>query len=438
MRDRLRALALREAPDHAGLAYDVWAPFEALGEGGPRERPREDLRDEWLGRLEKLELPRHYELAYQRWAHALLTDGSAVACGRLTSRLLVGHGNASPTEVGLTLHRTWGVPIVPGSALKGLLAHYVATVYGPDDARDDPERERFRGVRWEGKRIVEGPGDVYRAVFGAPAAGDDDDGEAGYVVFHDALVVPARTAGGAAVQMRPFARDVLTPHQASYARGGGRSERGDDVWPSDYDDPVPVAFLSVRPGVEFLFALSGDPDWTRWAMDLLCAALAQWGVGGKTVAGYGRFDFDCSAARVQAERERALAWAASAPARRAERRRALLLERLPQLSARERWTALVESRDDGELLEWVRRVFDAGSRTPLVAPHELLPELRGGVYDADAERRALCLAIRDAGLPALWKADRVRRGEKRLGREKLRERARLILDACPDEPEKSG
>ncbi len=434
MRARLRALAQRQQPDHAGLAYDVWAPFEALGADEAQDHAREKLRDEWLGRLERLELPGDYARAYEVWAHGLLSDGSAVAYGRLTSRLLVGHGNASPTEVGLTLHHTWGAPIIPGSALKGLLAHYVATLYGPDAQGADPEREAFRGVRWDGHRIAAGPGAVYRSLFGAPSSDDGGEAEAGYVIFHDALLVPPGVGGSAA---RPFARDVLTPHQATHARAGGRdAQTGADVWPSDYDDPTPVSFLSVRPGGEFLIALGGDPDWARFTLDLLCAALEQWGVGGKTVAGYGRMTFDGSAARVTAERATALRHAAEAPARRAARRQQALLQRLPQLSPRERWAVLVETHDDGAILEWVRRVFDATSRTPLVAPQELLPELKEGSYDADEERRALCLAIREAGLPPLWRADRVRRGEKRLGRDKLRERAKLIFEFCPDNPQK--
>jgi CRISPR-associated protein Cmr6 len=56
----------------------------------------------------------------------------------LLSRLLVGHGTQSPTEVGLTTHRTWGVPVVPGTALKGLLSHYVDAVYGPRDPKLHP------------------------------------------------------------------------------------------------------------------------------------------------------------------------------------------------------------------------------------------------------------------------------------------------------------
>src|SRR5690606_20321350 len=52
--------------------------------------------------------------------------------------------------------------------------------------------------------------------------------------------------------------------------------------------PTPIAFLTVRPGACFLFALSGPADCTELAAQLLREALEKWGVGGKTSAGYGR------------------------------------------------------------------------------------------------------------------------------------------------------
>jgi len=100
----------------------------------------------------------------------------------------------------------------------------------------------------------------------------------GLVTFHDALYVPRIGES----EDRPFAADVLTVHQRSYYDSSGKSA------PNDYDPPNPVAFLTVRPGARLLFALSGPADWTELAEKLLHDALEQWGVGGKTSAGYGR------------------------------------------------------------------------------------------------------------------------------------------------------
>jgi len=50
-----------------------------------------------------------------------------------------------------------------------------------------------------------------------------------------------------------------------------------------------VSFLTVKPGLKFLIALSGPKEWTDLALELLKKALILWGVGGKTSSGYGRF-----------------------------------------------------------------------------------------------------------------------------------------------------
>jgi CRISPR-associated protein Cmr6 len=285
MRQALQSVG---TPDHVALAYGAWAP---VGDDG---KVPDDRRTEWLSALATLAVAPDYSRFFQRWKTSFSAPGDRVFELALASRLLVGHGNSSATDVGLTVHHTWGVPVIPGSALKGLCAHYVDAVYGPSDPARKPweqegeesTRADYQGVTWRGRRIERGPGAVYRALFGAPDAQDDDvmrdrgfeaGASAGLVTFHDALYVPK---GGA--DDRPFAADVLTVHQKHYYDSSGGS------WPNDYDSPNPVAFLTVRPGARLFFALSGPADWTELAERLLRDALEKWGVGGKTSAGYGR------------------------------------------------------------------------------------------------------------------------------------------------------
>lgn len=290
MRDALRRVY--GAPAHAGLAYDVWAPFDADG------KVDESERDRWLERVVGTRAPRGYADAYARFRSSLLAEPGAQGVeGRVEGRLLIGHGNASPVDIGLTVHHTWGMPLIPGSALKGLLSHYLEAVFGPIDGEDDPDRRGFRAADWHGNRLVAAPGKWHRALFGAPDVPGEavdpaiEDGVAyvgaaqGRVVFHDALFVPDSVE-------QPFARDVLTVHQRRYYGQGGGTRGGVPPWPSDHDDPNPVPFLTVRPGAGFLVALTGDPTWAAFAMAHLQAALVEWGIGGKTVAGYGRFADD--------------------------------------------------------------------------------------------------------------------------------------------------
>lgn len=305
MREVLRSVG---TPDHLGLAYDGWAPVQAGG------KVPDDKRANWLTGLTALAISPDYPRAFERWKASFRTPGDRLFELTLASRLLVGHGNASATDVGLSVHHTWGVPVIPGSAVKGLLAHYIDAIYGPENADLPPweqpgeaerDRTRYQGVTWAGRRIHRGPGELYRVMFGAPDADEDRvlrergfeaGAAAGLVVFHDALYVPGSAAGD-----QPFSSDVITVHQKSYYDSSGMS------WPNDYDSPNPVAFLTVRPRVRMLLALSGPAEWTELAERLLADALREWGVGGKTSSGYGQL--------VRSDETAAVRGAGAAPSR---------------------------------------------------------------------------------------------------------------------------
>lgn len=119
-------------PDHLGLAYDAWAP---VGDDG---KVPDGERVTWLSNLAKITVSPDYSRSYTRWEKSFSAPGDRVFKLELASRLLIGHGNGSATDVGLTVHHTWGVPVIPGSALKGLVAHYVDAVYGPSDPERPP------------------------------------------------------------------------------------------------------------------------------------------------------------------------------------------------------------------------------------------------------------------------------------------------------------
>jgi len=274
-------------PDHVALAYDAWGP---LGDDGKVPDAR---RGQWLADLASISVAPDYAHSFERWKASFSATGDRLAEVTLANRLLIGHGNASAIDVGLTVHHTWGVPVIPGSALKGLIAHYVDATYGPADPGmkpweqqgDERARADYQGVTWNRRRIERGPGAIYRALFGGPDAREDATmrekgfeagAAAGLVTFYDALYVP-----GSIPENKPFAADVLTVHQKGYYDSSGRSA------PNDYDSPIPVAFLTVRPKCRLLLALSGPSEWTELAAQLLADALTSWGVGGKTAAGYG-------------------------------------------------------------------------------------------------------------------------------------------------------
>ncbi len=188
-----------------------------------------------------------YKLAFERWK--TVTSGAETASADLSvlGRLIVGLGGENVLETGITLHHTYGMPIIPGSALKGLAAHYCHREWGiqsPD--------------------LLEG-GSHHRTIFGAT----DDSG---HVVFHDSWIYPAD---------KTLFPDVMTPHHGSYYSGK------EGAGPTDFDDPNPVTFLSVT-GTFRVAVSCENKEWADFTLKLLKAALKDWGVGGKTSSGYGR------------------------------------------------------------------------------------------------------------------------------------------------------
>jgi CRISPR-associated protein Cmr6 len=301
VKDHLRGLNL-------GLAMGAIAPIDpTLG------KIPDANRSEWLAALSKVSVSDDYKAWYDdRWKPALGRSLQGTVEAR--SRLLVGAGDASATDVGLRTHHTWGVPCIPGSALKGLLSHWLDVVYGPapehdhqhpwDPAHPEPDRARFRRASPLG-RPPHGAGEVQRILFGSPEVDDDrkplrewggvdlrggTTACRGRIVIHDALFAPGSANG------TPFLADVLTVHHAAYYQGKGPA--------NDHESPNPVGFLSVRPGVQFLLAVDLAPGedpayepWVDFAFGLLIEALADWGIGSKTAAGYGRLEKKTDARR---------------------------------------------------------------------------------------------------------------------------------------------
>lgn len=191
--------------------------------------------------------------ALKRWEQSF-SHGETCAgtIFRTENRLVCGLGIASPTETGLALHHTYGIPYIPGSSLKGLASNYCIGVLG----KTDPGFTRG--------------GETFNILFG------DTESE-GHITFHDAWIRPGGT----------IHKDILTPHHSNY-----NSSDGAKAAPTDFDAPVPVSFLSVSG--DFLVVLTCDDStengkaWARLALDILTRALEEWGVGGKTSSGYGR------------------------------------------------------------------------------------------------------------------------------------------------------
>ncbi len=234
-RENLRVL---KYGDHAGLAMQkLYVQHDEKGESAK----------ELLNAISELKVSSEaYKAAFVRW-QTNLPQNSIKFTATTNSALAIGLGNASPLEVGLSIHHTYGTPYLPGSAIKGLLTR-AAKVHNLSSEMTD---------------ILFGTTDT-----------------AAHIIYWDAMLEPTQK------QDQPFQQDVITVHHPKYYEGKG--------FPTDFDDPNPIPFLSVRPNTKFCVAIASNSEgagqWLQLAAELLKYALENMGLGGKTNAGYGYFE----------------------------------------------------------------------------------------------------------------------------------------------------
>jgi CRISPR-associated protein Cmr6 len=243
-RETLRGLE-PNASTHAGLWLEKCLPD--VEERGPGRQAHFD-------QLEKIGVSSEYRRYFQRWRDsvAALEPYTGTAEATVQGRMVVGLGAESVLETSIALHRTFGVPYIPGSALKGLTAAAAHT--------------RLEDPQWRKSGKNEEIGMLHRTLFG-----DQESG--GYVTFHDALWIPNG-------DRLPLDLDVMTVHHPDYYQSK------DDAPAADWDNPNPVAFVTAHG--KYLLALTGPEDWVKVAIRILVEALQRDGVGAKTAAGYGR------------------------------------------------------------------------------------------------------------------------------------------------------
>lgn len=203
-----------------------------------------------------------YREAYARWEGSLGGEIRFVKrVFRTKGRVVVGMGDKGVLENGVSLHHTYGLPMIPGSGVKGLCSHYCGAAWGSADANFLPT------------------GEAHRVLFGT-------SNERGLLLFEDAWLVPPTAA------VSPLQLDVMTPHFSDYYMSTGQTP------PTGQQDPKPISFLSVEG--RFLFALGCMPSegreaqWLSLGLRILAEALGHWGIGSKTRAGYGRMEAEAA------------------------------------------------------------------------------------------------------------------------------------------------
>lgn len=244
-RDSLDALTDPPTITHTGLWLDRY--LKEIPLRGSSESTSSYVN--FVDSVAAISEPPLYASFFKRWKMQLDTMGALTRDAQVKGRMVIGLGEESVIETAITLHHTYGTPVIPGSALKGLAAYYA--------------RNYLDEAQWGVKS------QAYCTLFG-------DVESAGYITFFDALYIPK--TGHA---HKPLHADVITVHHPDYYQGN-------DKPPADWDSPNIIPFLSATGS--YLVALAGSEAWVNVAFTILEWALAKLGIGAKTSSGYGRIE----------------------------------------------------------------------------------------------------------------------------------------------------
>jgi CRISPR-associated protein Cmr6 len=250
-------------------------------------------------------------------------DRAVITIGQLEGRLAINLADSLIQNAGICLDRLFGLPYIPGSAIKGVCRHAAL-----EELRNAKESEQPALL------------DALCAVFGTAendfAQGDlkafralkpgKDTNRKGSVSF-----LPAYPANEARIVV-----DLTNVHYPLYYSGDKKRKIAPGL-PSSLKEekPQPNPFPAVEVGAQFAFCLvlcgiNKDPTLLTHARRWLEAALTVRGLGAKTASGYGWFSLrpealkqlfaeearEAEAAEKQAEAELAKAKAAAKEAAR--------------------------------------------------------------------------------------------------------------------------
>ncbi len=228
----------RPAIDNCALEYRYFLEIDLSGKGKidfPRytQPPNPDLI-------------RHLRDRQVQQLRQIASQGFCVYCVDATVdwRLIVGLGSEHVQETNMTLHHIYGIPYIPGSAVKGVLRHWWLEDFNNDEDKALKDKN-------------------FLTLFGSQE-------QRGEVQFLDAYPEEVH-----------FATDIMNPHYPEYY-GGSKP-------PTDHQNPVPINFLTVQ-DTTFRFVFLAK---TQLPLDELKKrfrdALELKGIGAKTASGYGYF-----------------------------------------------------------------------------------------------------------------------------------------------------
>lgn len=260
-----RDLLTQSSCDHAGLFLDKGFTTWAKDSDGQYTQHNQATHEHHQKAAQIFCLGL-YKKVYENWKQTQVKnkENSRVWFGKLTNRMYLGMGEASPLEAGITLHHTYGVPFIPGSAIKGVISHYFNELDYLNKQNEDDEK--LKQIRKQ----------IKSTLFGTEASSTNkqDSGSAGSVIFNDAWWIPEDKA---------LAPEIVTVHAVEYYKNKGKNHPH-----PDFESPNPNPQIAIQGS--FFFSVEGTPELAEYAIALLKRAMQEKGIGGKTSSGYGYFD----------------------------------------------------------------------------------------------------------------------------------------------------
>jgi CRISPR type III-B/RAMP module RAMP protein Cmr6 len=221
------------ACNNLGLVLDKYIPISVFEK--PDRNNKNKGKTPWLlNILEPLDVKntdnnqtKHIDFdlahnAYLRWQTLTKAIGAQPFELRLDWRMVVGLGGETVLETDITLHPLYGIPFIPGSALKGLTRAYVTREYEKYYVSED---------KLEASKNADDDHPEIKGIFGSKD-------NAGTVIFFDAMPLNGRIV---------FELDIMNPHYPKYY--------GENAFPTNDQDPNPITFLTVA-NTTFSFALA--------------------------------------------------------------------------------------------------------------------------------------------------------------------------------------
>jgi CRISPR-associated protein Cmr6 len=200
---------------------------------------------------------------------------------KLQWRLIVGLGASHPQETSMTLHHIFGIPYIPGSALKGVSRHYMIWKFVDENEEELKSllgKSNFAELLKELNKALEKEKNLTVSV-GNISFKDlihifGTQNRQGKIIFFDAYPIEE-------IKLKI---DIMNPHYPDYYTK--------DKPPTDWQNPIPIKFLTVE-DTKFRFYLAAkdkDQNFLNHARKILNDALLNYGVGAKTSLGYGLFE----------------------------------------------------------------------------------------------------------------------------------------------------